>query len=347
VRLNTADLLKGVAVILMVQVHITELFIEPSFAITQVGRISLFLGGVPAAPLFMILMGFFITLYQKPFSANIKRGIKLLIWGLLLNLGMNFNLLLNVFFNHWKVDPLPYIFGVDILFLAGFSVILITCLNHLFQRNPLILALLAFLPAVLSDLMPIYQGDSEFMRYLLGYVISHDSWSYFPLLPWLGYSIIGASAGIVFNDYERILIKRSFLVVIPIALVILFWNYGFNISVNLFAYYHHGFQFFLWALMFIIVLVAAAWFYDQSIPDTNFIKKYLMWTGRNVTAFYVFQWLIIGNIATYVYKNESPLLLPVWLTSILVITSLLVLLYKKVKLKMKSVKELSKQLKHV
>jgi len=55
----TADIAKGIAVVLMIQVHLTELFAIPEWYEGVAGKLSLFLGGPPAAPVFMFLMGFF------------------------------------------------------------------------------------------------------------------------------------------------------------------------------------------------------------------------------------------------------------------------------------------------
>lgn len=54
-----ADLLKGTAVVLMIQVHIVELFAQPSVLENWIGRASLFLGGPPVAPVLIAVMGYF------------------------------------------------------------------------------------------------------------------------------------------------------------------------------------------------------------------------------------------------------------------------------------------------
>jgi len=82
---RNADLLKGVAVILMVQVHIIELFAQQSIFDSFAGSIFLFLGGPPAAPVFMTVMGYFIAKGNANISKSIVRGFKLIGFGLLLN----------------------------------------------------------------------------------------------------------------------------------------------------------------------------------------------------------------------------------------------------------------------
>lgn len=331
-RFETPDLLKGIAVILMIQVHITELFIDASFVNTQIGKFSLFLGSVPAAPLFMVVMGFFAIYLQKSCLWGIKRGLKLMLWGFLLNIGMNLHLLVNILFNHWNYDPLPYLFGVDILFLGGMSLIVISLLNRLFNRNALAFAFSSILAVSLVHIVPVYEGPSGIIRYVLGFIISHEGWSFFPLFPWVAYSLAGASAGILYNRYKiRINALKSYLLFIPSGIVIALWNYGYNISADLPAYYHHGIKFFIWAIMLILLMVVSGYLFQITVSENNNLRKYLLWTGRNVTAFYVFQWIIIGNIATTVYKSQSALMLPIWFVGIVSITSALVFTWNRIK----------------
>ncbi len=51
-RTQTFDLLKGVAVLLMIQVHIIELFADNVISTSQVGKVLMYLGGAPVAPVF-------------------------------------------------------------------------------------------------------------------------------------------------------------------------------------------------------------------------------------------------------------------------------------------------------
>ncbi|HLO89876.1 MAG TPA: acyltransferase family protein [Lentimicrobium sp.] len=326
-RINLPDLLKGIAVVLMVQVHLTELFIEDSFLSSQIGKLSLFFGGVPAAPLFMTVMGFFLLYIPKPVSLNLKRGIKLIFLGFMLNGGINLHLFVNIFFRGWAIDPLPYFFGVDILFLAGFSVIVISLLNKFFPNNAFLFFLLALIFSASSTIIPVYSGDSYCIRVPLAYIHSYDWWSYFPIIPWMAYPFAGASVALVIRKNRFVIehhYKKPFLLIIPLAIVFVFWSFGYKVSSDLFSYYHHGVRFFIWAIMLLLVFTSLVYFLDNAVSNKNLMKRYLLWTGKNVTAFYVVQWLIIGNLATSLYKSQSPLVLPLWLIAVLAVSSLVV-----------------------
>ncbi len=52
--------------------------------------------------------------------------------------------------------------------------------------------------------------------------------------------------------------------------------------------------------------------------------RWLKYLGRNVTLCYVIQWLLIGNIATALYKSETFLHWGLWVVVIVTTTTLLV-----------------------
>ncbi|MDV7391850.1 heparan-alpha-glucosaminide N-acetyltransferase domain-containing protein, partial [Arthrospira platensis SPKY1] len=95
-RLTLPDVLKGLAVLLMIQVHLTELFAVPFWLNSKAGQWSLFLGGAPAAPLFMAVMGYFLAKKQPTIMQAMKRGLRLISWGLMLNVGLNMHLLIKI-----------------------------------------------------------------------------------------------------------------------------------------------------------------------------------------------------------------------------------------------------------
>lgn len=329
-RLAIPDILKGIAVLLMIQVHISELFAQEVFYYSYTGKMSLFLGGVPAAPLFMAVMGFFAGYRELNLKTNIVRGIRLILLGLLLNIGLNLHLFYRIFKGTYEIDPMPYLFGADILFLAGTSLIVIALLKKVVKDSIILFIIISAAIALMSDVVPIYNGDSLLLKYILAFIHSSDWWSYFPLLPWLAYPLIGVAAGISYRKSSQktsSFLRKPVVVILPFIPFLLFFKYGFNISSDLPRYYHHGIAFFAWTCIFLILIVSTV-YYTTNISGTgNKVSKYLQWTGRNVTAFYVVQWLIIGNIATAIYKTQPPLYLLFWYTGIVIITSILVLVW--------------------
>ncbi len=134
-RDGAADLLKGTAIVLMIQVHIVQLFAEPAILASWIGGTSLLLGGPPVAPVFLVVMGYFAGRSEKRAGSLAVRGFLLLVLGFALNLGLNCHLLLKIHYGRVQLNPWEYVCGVDILFVAGLSLIIIGLLRPLFGRR--------------------------------------------------------------------------------------------------------------------------------------------------------------------------------------------------------------------
>ncbi len=325
-RNRTADLLKGAAVILMVQVHLVELFAQQQIYDSNLGSVLLFLGGPPAAPVFMTVMGYFIAQGNSSISKSFIRGFKLIMGGLLLNLGLNLHLFFNIYINSIDTSPWPYLFGVDILFLAGMSIILLSIFKRVFKTTTipyLVIIIIIFL----IQLLP-YPDNPGIMQFITALIYSKSWWSYFPLVPWLVYPITGFVFFVIeptITNYIRKQSFRFFIVALSGIILLSSISYGISIATNLHVYYHHNFIYFLFVVNFMI-------FWSATISLTishseNIISGFVRWVGKNVTVFYVIQWIIIGNIATGLYKTQNGLQLLFWFLGIFISTSFLTYCY--------------------
>jgi len=324
-RTQTADVLKGIAVLLMIQVHIVELFATESFYQSSTGKILLFLGGPPVAPVFMAILGYFLLSVNKTSTQLVVRGIKIFMLGMLLNLVLNFNLLLKVNNGTLVVDVWPYVFGVDILPFAGLSIICIALLKHLIEKKWWVVLIMIFISIWLGQFLLEFKPESDFLKYAGAYFYGCTKWSYFPLFPWLAYPLSGIA---LYKIEQRYNFQVFYLLKTKITLGILFLvffvstiNYTVSTSSNLTLYYHQDSLFFLWTIIFSL-------FYSLFIHEINtwlgktWIFLYFKWLGRYVTLVYVIQWIIIGNIATEIYKTvSSPFYIVTWFLGIVIIAS--------------------------
>lgn len=306
------DQLRGWAVIWMVLVHSVEVFLQQSEWTHPIAQIAFFLGAVPAAPIFMLLMGYYALSSGKNQKKSllpdlIYRPLKLIFWGLLLNIGLNANLLIHSLFGSLRVDPLHYIFGVDILILAGFSLFFVGLLKRI-SPHWILWFLLAVLVAFFGNRFA-WEGDgSSWTHFFQALVGGHFSWSYFPLFPWMAYPLAGAGFFALTQQYPELISRaryRFFAVIPALALFLLFVPQGWNTSTNLPAYYHHGKLFFIWALSFMLVLALLIWSLYRY--RSAWIPTAIRFLGVRVTSFYVIQWLLIGNIGTIFYQSLSLL----------------------------------------
>lgn len=334
-RNSSLDFLKGTAVILMIQVHIIELFSSKEIFDSTAGQISLFLGGAPVAPLFMVIFGFLIASSNKNNKELFLRGIKIFLVGMLLNCCLNFNLILSVTKGVYTIDLLPYIFGVDILQLAGITLIVIALLRKVLFKNivsPIILIIIIlFLTQIFSQSII----EQQTLKYICSFFIGCSAWSYFPLFPWLAYPL----AGILFYQLKQKVSFKfldSIKVKIGIGLAFIIFlsiTYKFAIAVSstLSLYYHHNYIFVGWVIVFLS-------FYSFLLNEVNklnkefVIGKYIRWLGKNVTIIYIIQWLLIGNIATEIYRTvSSPMNLGLYFSLIVAVASVLIFLIFKIK----------------
>ena len=60
----------------------------------------------------------------------------------------------------------------------------------------------------------------------------------------------------------------------------------------------------------------------NNLIKNNFIVNYFKWLGKHVTLIYVIQWVLIGNMATQIYKTiSSPIHLLICFFAIVLILS--------------------------
>lgn len=334
-RFPLPDLLKGFAALFLIQVHIMTLFIDLPGRESLIGKISFFLGGPFAAILFMIIMGYFIAKSNKSPLKIIQRGVKIFAVGFLLNIGLNFNLLLKIKYAGWQFNPLEFILGVDILYLAGLSLVFIAFLRMIKKSQEWIAIIAVFIIIGITGYMNELFMVSE-RNYILPFIAGTYSWSYFPLFPWLAYPLIGfvfyhweEELNSFFEKYKTV---SGILLAGIVSLVLYFFKFGYSIKINLPIYYHHTFWFSLWAIGIVILWVLLLRFLLNKFPNT-YIGDLLKWLGKNITLFYVIQWLIIGNISTVIYQTQSISSYWYWFSGIFAVTILLTWLLEKTNIK--------------
>ena len=125
----------------------------------------------------------------------------------------------------------------------------------------------------------------------------------------------------------------SILLLISVLLsVAAFSVFGVETTIDLSKYYHHAFPFFLWTLGVDVLWVLLLWVVVQRFSEFPMIV-FLRWLGKNITAFYIIQWLIIGNIVTAIYQTQKLSSYAYWFGAIFLVTVGLTWLFEKMKMK--------------
>ncbi len=327
------DLAKGIAVLAMIQVHLMEVFARPELFQSLSGKMSLFIGGPFAAPVFLFIMGYFLAASKRATLSLVRRGTGLVLLGFLLNAGLNLHLLIRIIAGEIGAEPWRYILGADILINAGLSIILVSLLSPTVGKNPYVYLILAFALASLPLIIPFQGTATTRVRYLASFFIGITPWSYFPLVPWMGYSLAGYAWRLMEDSQWIGNVSRKpyrlYIAGVVLLLVLVFSPFAWDRITRLDSYYHHDLPLFLWNLGFLIT-----WFIllDETFPlwSRSRFNAYLKWTGRNVTAVYIVQWLVIGNVGTAVYHSQFLLPLVFWFTAITLFTSWVVYLRNKI-----------------
>ncbi|MFZ4520810.1 MAG: heparan-alpha-glucosaminide N-acetyltransferase domain-containing protein [Bacteroidales bacterium] len=339
-RDGSADLLKGFAVLFMVQVHIMEQLASPDTFNSLAGKISMFLGGPPCAPVFLGVMGYFLATSPKPVSYFLKRGLLLFIGGIVLNSARSANLLIRIATGEVDLDPLFFIMGADILTLAGVSMALMGVIRLVFRNNGFLYLFSAVVFVVLSPLMSriVITGAPGFIT---AFLWGNQPWAYFPLFPWFAYVLVGYAFRLIQQSTlsGKINIQNQIIYFIPLWLWVFFTlPYAGRITHNLEGgggYYHHGALFFGWVLLFMVSYAALMKLVDQFYGEQRIIQL-IKWMGKKVTTLYVIQWLIIGNLATWLYKSQDLLQYIAWFTGVTLVTLLTGMFVEKIREKVSS-----------
>jgi hypothetical protein len=317
----------------MIQVHILELFASPDISESSLGKCLLFLGGPPVAPIFMLIFGYFIARSKKTSGELIVRGLKIFGLGMLLNLALNFNLILSVLNGKLQLSIWPYVFGVDILHFAGLALIFIGVFRKMIEKRMIISFSTIILIVVAGHLLSKFSPENTSLKFIASYFYGCSEWSYFPLLPWLAYPLAGMIFYRLSNKNELSILQKPAIKIsaglVFLAVIALTITFAIGISSNLPAYYHHGILFFMWTIFFAAGYCLFANELDK-LTGNSFVLKYIKWLGKNVTLIYFIQWIIIGNIATEIYRTVSERSnLLVYFVLILTASSLIALLIVK------------------
>lgn len=304
-RISSLDLLRGIAVILMVQQHTGYWFWQSGGSISnQLTRYPAMvilngLGGL-AAPLFIALAGTGTALAfasGRTGKAVFSRGIILIIFGYVVNI------LTPAWFAPWSWY---------VLHLIGTGM----CLSLLLRRfNSYMLFLTAAFILVFSVLLLSHYGmpryfSNSFMRgsYSAAGILKLASFSgNFPVFPWMALFIAGMASGrwIISGDYSNIF--KTSCVMLLFGLILFLLNQGnlqfFNndlgrrlLTVNLYMYPAYPVQFlFLSSVSLMLIYLAIAAGNKYSIWAENIIVL----LGRTSLTVFIVHIVLIRNFMTF------------------------------------------------
>lgn len=306
-RIYYLDIARGFAIFGMFAQHCMVVHeVSRGEGDSLLANLFVLLGTAPAAPVFMLLMGVFLIKSKASTRQNIWRGIKLLILGLTLNL-FRFTIPLLIAVLLYGSDnlnlaegetPLALLFSVDILQLAGLSLIFCTVLKQIAgQRNTIPLLILIVLLA--SPFLWGRFGGNPLSDLFWG----NTNTVYFPFFPWIIYPLLGMylSRHLLSDEMLKINLKKmgrygfGFSILGSLSLLLsAFGILAFDVISPRGDYYRSGASIHLLMIGFVLSWFSVCYWFEQTLGIENRIIKVLIFWSKNVTAIYFVQWVLFG-----------------------------------------------------
>lgn len=311
-RFHFIDLARGLAIIFMAMVHVLGEMSSPLVNDSLFGAVVTFLGGPPAAPVFVFLLGTSLILSRKHSAiATAQRGMKLLALAYLLNLvresiPSSIALYLGVISKNDLASGglLSTLLVVDILHFAGLALIILSMVRKGFQ-NPAHYIIVAGIIALSSPFLWGHMTNQPVLDWLLTLLWgTGGEMVAFPIFPWLTYSLLGMAFGhllLQYSDLRDYLNKAALtgLCCLSLGTLLILNNYSYHVG----DYWRSGPGLIIWITGFILLFL----FLCQKIT-TTFVSHHLLdllyyWSSK-VTVFYVIHWILIGWMSFFIYVNS-------------------------------------------
>jgi uncharacterized membrane protein len=317
-RVLAFDFARGIAILMMVLIH-TAVFIGGHDLIdTPTGYVVNSIVCIFAAPVFMFVMGILFSLSSKTsFGLQMSRGLLILLLGYGLNFlrgtlpvgtGMLFGWIEGDF-------PLDYMLEDDILQFAGIALIAMTLVKRMIPWRPGWL-LLGLTTVFISPFVWDSGSDNAFINYILSLFCGGEEYNFFPFFPWIAFPLIGMVYGDYFkkaDDQKRFFINSSYPGILLIIAGLLF---ELKFKTGIWTDWYHG-KFRQGQLPVPVILIFTGFQFlwiplcqliTTKIKDNRFIDILFFWS-KNVTSFYVIQWIIIGWVCVVLMEIEWPAVL--------------------------------------
>lgn len=206
-RLFFIDAMRAWAILMMLQGHFIDGLLNPLFRNpdSPVYSVWLYFRGI-TAPVFFTVSGFIFTYlllrvpekgFENPrIRKGIKRGLQLLVIGYALRLNL-FGLLKGQIYDGFYLVDVLHCIGLSILAIIGFYLFTSRKKAYLFPLLLLSTTVLLFL------FEPVYkQWSFSWLPAGLANYLSKANGSVFTIIPWLGYTTLGAALSIVFIKFK-------------------------------------------------------------------------------------------------------------------------------------------------
>lgn len=311
------DYARGLAVLFMIFIHAQIFYANDSVMESAFGVFNDFVGMVPAAPMFMFLLGVGVQ-YSRNSQPKVlfKRGFWLLAAGYFLNFLKSMFPALVV----WAItqDPsyireaIPELVSIDILQFSGLMMLCFGALKQFKVSNGGIV-ILAVVFGILNIAIQPLEIESIGLSAVVGLFVGCNEIAYFPFLTWVFYPLIGYLFGYYLQRIKDK--KKGYLWVLVVGAVVYFlgsylvhtwWGLASGMDSDL-GYYHHNLLDNILFTALIAVELGLLYFISPWVPVV--IQKGLIRWSKLVTPIFFIHWLLI-TWGTFLIPYNSLGMLP-------------------------------------
>lgn len=305
------DLLRGWALLVMIEVHIFNVMLLPPLKETTWFSALNFINGL-VAPSFLFISGFAFAIstrgkseelrkFNYAFWKKLGRITLVILAGYSLHLPI---LSLRRFMNFYSQDVIIGFYNVDILQCIGVGLLLLVILRLIIKSEKnynYILIVLTLLTALLAPI--VWQIDfTKYMAVPFANYFNKMYGSFFPLFPWLGFLLAGAITCKYYldareNNNEKNFIKRIMIVGFAAAIIgHLLLSKFLDMS---FRFVTPHPIFFFQRLGYVVFLLGLCWYYaEYRQTKTSFVLD----VGRESLLVY---WLHLQIIYRHFWHSTS------------------------------------------
>lgn len=317
-RILAIDFVRGLSVMLMIPVHCMIIYASiDTWENSILGKIIQVLE--QGTPMFLIVMGIsFAFSKRQTFKAISIRGFNILGLGYVLNC---FRFLIPIVLfgglpvlfvkaNRIESDIITqviYFFLLgDILQLAGLSLLLMGLILK-WVKNKYVPLILGLLIVAFSREVSGFRIGTPVLDYMCDLLWGNQYNVYFPAFPWMAFILIGLFFGMWYKEkkenvqyvYQRMLYCSFGFVSIGMLLCTLDYEYHFG------DYYHLGPGGSIVLLGLNLFLIWVGHLFVKYFKPNKFYSL-LYYCSKNVTAFYVIQWILINwSMSVFGYANQD------------------------------------------
>lgn len=305
VRYVSADLLRGLVIIIMIEVHAFNAFLFPELKQTSWFSVLNFINGL-VAPSFLFVSGFAFQVSSggkleemrklgKAFWKKMMRIFQIIVIGYALHLPYySFSKIIN------KSTPqqLQSFFAVDVLQCIGFGLLFLFITRLLIKSDKAYHNFLIVSLAVVTLISPfLWKIEfADFMPIVIANYFNRLHGSLFPIFPWLNFLLAGGIFAKYFVDARERIEEEKFVKLSAITgLIVLLFGHLFysGLFPKTFTSILPNPVFFLERLGYILVLFYLCWIVDRK---TNAKNSFVMDASRESLLVYWLHLIIIYGV---------------------------------------------------